>query len=49
MDIILREAGGILTDFEGNILRYNNRNTLFKNFVASNNTVHDKLLSMIKE
>jgi len=49
MDIIVKEAGGVLTDLEGKPLKYNKKNSLIKGgFLASNNKIHDKLLEMMK-
>lgn len=48
MDIILREAGGTLTDLNNNVITYNNENTLIKGFIASNNKIHEKLLNIVK-
>lgn len=48
MDIIIKEAGGILTDLKGKGLKYNKENPLITSgFLVSNNTIHKKLLDVI--
>lgn len=42
--LILKEAGGKVTDFEGNEILDN-----YEKVVASNNLVHDELLNLLKE
>jgi 3'(2'), 5'-bisphosphate nucleotidase len=46
MTIILREAGGKITDLDGKNLAFNKQDTLFTGFLASNGTIHDTLLSI---
>ncbi|MBI2673007.1 3'(2'),5'-bisphosphate nucleotidase CysQ [Candidatus Woesearchaeota archaeon] len=48
--IILEEAGGKLTDFNGNELTYNNRDTAHHNgAIASNGILHEKILKFLAE
>lgn len=47
-DIILKEAGGLLTDLHGNNILYNKKDTLQKGFLASNGKVHDQLVDLVK-
>ena len=48
--IILQEAGGKVTDMEGNALTYNNENTKHrKGYVASNGTNHDEIIDALKK
>lgn len=46
MDCIVRESGGIMTDLNGELLKYNSNNTLLKGFIVSNNKIHDKLIKL---
>jgi len=48
MDLIVKEAGGLVTDLHGKELRYNKKNTLINGFLVSNNQIHEKLLALIK-
>lgn len=48
MDCIVRESGGIMTDLDGKVLKYNSNDVLIKGFVVSNNKIHNKLLDMQK-
>ncbi len=49
MDIVVREAGGIMTGLEGKPLKYNKPSTLVEGgFIVSNNRSHSTLLEMIK-
>ncbi|PLX21826.1 3'(2'),5'-bisphosphate nucleotidase CysQ [Candidatus Parcubacteria bacterium] len=49
-DIIIREAGGMITDMNGSRIMYNKENYLnLKGYVVSNGLVHDKVLAKIKE
>ncbi len=49
MDIIIKEAGGRMTDLDGKELIYNQENPLKKSgFLASNNRNHNELLEIIK-
>ena len=47
-DILIKEAGGKVTDLEGNELKYNKKNTLINGFLVSNNQIHEKLLDLVK-
>ncbi len=47
MDIIVKEAGGMITDLHGKTISYNKKETLINGFVVSNNKIHDKFLEMI--
>ncbi len=47
MDLIVHEAGGKMTDLNGNTMKYNQRKTLKNGFVLSN-TRNSKLREMIK-
>ena len=49
MHAVLRSAGGIMTDLNGNELVYNNENPVFNGFLASNNKAHGLLLSLLKK
>lgn len=44
--VIVQEAGGIITDLNGDLQRYD-RTT--KGFIASNGLVHDQLLEIVRE
>ncbi|PLW79497.1 3'(2'),5'-bisphosphate nucleotidase [Candidatus Woesearchaeota archaeon] len=48
MTAVLIEAGGKITDLEGNKIRFNQENTLLNGFVASNNKNHEELVSLAK-
>ena len=48
MDLIVKEAGGLMTDLHGNKVQYNKKNTLINGFLVSNNQMHEKLLDMVK-
>ncbi len=43
-DVLVREAGGAVTDFDGDPYNINS-----KDFLASNGKIHDKLLELIQE
>ena len=47
-DLIVKEAGGTVTDLEGQELKYNKKNTLINGFLVSNNQMHEKLLDLVK-
>ena len=48
-DIILSEAGGKITDLNGNKIKYNKKNTINENgFVVSNGELHDDIIENIK-
>ena len=48
--IILEEAGGKVTDFDGNSLDYSQKeNRWLKSFVASNGVLHKKILNELKK
>ncbi|MBD3282892.1 3'(2'),5'-bisphosphate nucleotidase CysQ [Candidatus Pacearchaeota archaeon] len=47
MDLIVCEAGGILTDLNGK--RISPRDRLINGCIVSNNTIHDKILQRVKE
>lgn len=44
MQLIITEAGGTLTDLNGNIIKYECRPQLIEGFIASNTVTHDTLL-----
>ena len=49
-DVILSEAGGILTDFNGNLIKYNfykDPNIAINGLLASNGHIHKKLLENV--
>jgi len=46
---VLLAAGGIMTNIDGSPMCYNRTDTLNGGFVISNNKIHDKLLSLVKE
>ena len=49
-DIILREAGGVLTDSKGMAYKYNKDNPRNENgYVASNGVMHDEIIKEIKK
>ncbi len=48
MQSILTEAGGIITDLKGKVLKYNKKNIIIESFLASNNIIHEELLSLTK-
>lgn len=48
-DIILTEAGGRLTDAQGNRLIYNRPSTLQSNLVAANPILHTKIISLLRQ
>jgi len=48
--IILEEAGGLLTDIYGKPLDYNQKDSLWKlSFIASNKIIHQEIIKNIKE
>lgn len=49
MDCVIREAGGKLTDLNGNVFVYNKKKPTISTSVTSNNAIHDKLLTLVKE
>jgi len=49
MDLIVKEAGGRMSDLHAKPMHYNKSNILFENgFISSNSALHDKLLEAIK-
>ncbi|OGT32186.1 MAG: hypothetical protein A3E87_05200 [Gammaproteobacteria bacterium RIFCSPHIGHO2_12_FULL_35_23] len=49
-DCILHEAGGIITDFSGKLLNYNNKSRLIKDgIIATNLTLHPLLLTLMNK
>lgn len=46
MNAIINEAGGIVTDLKGKILKYNKEDTLIQGFIASNNKIHSNLVKL---
>jgi len=47
---ILNEAGGRMSDCQGNRITYNKKDTLNKNgFIASNNMIHNRLIEIANE
>ena len=49
MHCVVAEAGGMMTDFSGEELTYNNKNTLNDGFLISNGKSHPVLLSWCQE
>ena len=47
-DIILSEAGGLLTDTRGNILRYNRASTLQSSLAAANPALHAEIVALLR-
>lgn len=47
MHAVIEGAGGVLTDLGGAPMRYNRPVTLNRGFVASNGTIHERLVEMI--
>ncbi len=45
MDIIVKEAGGKMTDLSGNEIKYNQRDTLINGFLVSNGRKHRELIN----
>jgi len=48
MHMIIQEAGGRITDLDGNLLKYNKPQPEIKGFIISNNQIHDKLVQLAK-
>jgi len=50
-DLLVREASGIVTDFKGNLLRYDGNKLELTNpgFIATNKYLHPKILNILKE
>jgi len=49
-DIIIQEAGGIITDLDGNKFKYNRKNSINKNgFLVSNGKNHEKILNELNQ
>ncbi len=46
-DVILHEAGGLLTDARGNTLVYNRASTLQPSLVAANPELHTAILGLL--
>ncbi len=49
MHAVLARAGGIITDLDGNVLTYNNKDTLFNGLIASNDKNHGLLLKLLRD
>ncbi|MBD3209136.1 3'(2'),5'-bisphosphate nucleotidase CysQ [Candidatus Woesearchaeota archaeon] len=49
LDAVIRAAGGVVTDLEGNPLKYNKDDTLVRGFVASNGKKHEALVGLIQD
>jgi myo-inositol-1(or 4)-monophosphatase len=47
-DVILHEAGGLLTDSAGRMLRYNRTNTLQSSLVAAGPKLHTEIMGLLK-
>lgn len=47
-DIIVHEAGGLLTDLSGNVLWYNRASTIQPNLVAANPALHADILALLR-
>ena len=48
-DIILREAGGLLTDANGQCLIYNRASTLQSSLVAANPALHNAIIALLRQ
>lgn len=48
-DIILHEAGGLLTDACGTVLRYNRDSTIQSSLVAANPTLHAEIIALLRQ
>jgi myo-inositol-1(or 4)-monophosphatase len=48
-DIILAEAGGLLTDASGNRLTYNRASTLQSSLVAANPALHGAIIALLRQ
>ena len=49
MQIVVEEAGGAMTDLEGDPMRYNQAKTLNSGFAASNGAIHEEIVAMAKD
>jgi len=47
-DVILSEAGGLLTDTRGSVLRYNRASTLQPSLVAANPVLHAEIVALLR-
>ena len=47
MDCIVRQAGGTMTNLDGKILKYNQKNTILDGFIVSNTISHPELIHKI--
>ena len=48
-DIILHEAGGLLTDAHGTALRYNGASTIQHSLVAANPALHAEIITLLRQ
>ena len=48
-DVILHEAGGVLTDAHGTTLRYNGASTIQSNLVAANPALHAGIIALLRQ
>ncbi|MBT3464209.1 3'(2'),5'-bisphosphate nucleotidase CysQ [archaeon] len=48
MDIIIKEAGGKITNFKDEEIKYNNKDTIINGFMVSNTLLHEKILQKVK-
>ena len=48
-DIILHEAGGLLTDTRGRALRYNSASTIQHSLVAANPLLHAEIIALLRQ
>ena len=48
-DVILGEAGGLLTDAQGAKLRYNRASTIQPSLVAANPALHAEIITLLRQ
>ena len=48
-DVILHEAGGVLTDAHGTTLRYNGASTIQSSLVAANPALHAGIIALLRQ
>jgi myo-inositol-1(or 4)-monophosphatase len=48
-DVILSEAGGLLTDMRGQRLTYNRASTLQSSLVAANPALHNVIIALLRQ
>lgn len=49
MSSILTEAGGKITHLDGSPIIFNQKDTLIKGFIASNDTIHEKIVDLVSQ